>query len=167
MTSPPRCGAPCLYEVSSGLALELWPLLERHIERAAAHHPFLDAEGLKGLVACGAATIFIATTASGVMGFAACEVLQYPRQNVANVLFAGGDRGFLEPLLGALLEKMEAWGRQRGATHLSMAGRPGWLRVLKARNGWTVSAQAFAHRELADHGIEGRAFADPARDRPD
>ncbi len=142
------------HRLSPGFALELWPALEPFIDRAAKFHPFLDAEGLKLLVTHGYATVFITTNDAGVLGFAAVEVIQYPQQRVANIIFAGGGYGFLASLTGELMSLIEAWAREQGATSISLTGRPGWMRVAK-RFGWTSQPQVAVHKELTDERRRG------------
>jgi hypothetical protein len=124
-------------------------VLEAHIGRAAHYHPFLSAAAFQVLVAAGHARIFLATRGGSVLGFAGCEVVQYPGQRVINVIFAGGVPGFLSTLTGELRESIEAFGRAHGCTSISLTGRPGWLRLARS-HGWKHQRQVLAHKELTD-----------------
>jgi hypothetical protein len=81
------------------------------------------------------ASLFIATGDDGVVGFGILEVVQYPRRRVANILGAGGRRGFLAVAIDELLPFMIAHGKDQGATVVALSGRPGWLRALRHLGG--------------------------------
>ncbi len=132
-------------------ALELWPVLEAHIARAVHYHPFLTVEDFRLLVAADRSCVFLVTRAAAVLGFAACEVVQYPGRRVVNIMLAGGVHGFLGPLTTVLMDRIEVWAAERGATSLSMTGRPGWLRLARTF-GWKHQRQVLAHKELTDVG---------------
>ncbi len=59
---------------------------------------------------------------------AVVQVAQYPRQQVATILYAGGP-GQLESMRDAL-EATKPWCKQNGITTLRVFGRKGWERVL-------------------------------------
>jgi hypothetical protein len=59
------------------------------------------------------------------------EVQQFPRARHLHIFLAGGD---LDELL-AIVPRLKSWGAYLGCTQLTLAGRPGWVRVLQKR-GW-------------------------------
>jgi hypothetical protein len=59
------------------------------------------------------------------------EVQQFPRARHLHIFLAGGD---LDELLAAV-PRLKSWGAYLGCSLLTLAGRPGWVRVLKNR-GW-------------------------------
>lgn len=154
-----------IYRVPARLLPDLWPAIAPHAVAACEHHPFLDAEDLLQILLAGRGQLFLVTCHSGqesgqegVFGFAVMEVLQYPSCRVANLLAAGGERGFLGVLTGELLEELKRWSAEQGAVALSAMGRPGWARVA-SRLGWHVRESASIWTEFG-HGLEGRRTAD-------
>lgn len=103
--------------------------------------------------------LFIATNADGVLGFAVMEVVQYPSRKVANILCAGGDKGFLSVALHELLPRLKAWGAEQGADTFALTGRPGWVRLLR-------DFEAMTHITLwADLNGEGRRIVEQSADK--
>lgn len=117
----------------TNLVPELWPLIEKHAIKAMEHHPFMDANDLLGSILYGHAALFVVTDGPTVLGFAAMEVLSYPSRRVANVLAAGGRKGFLSVLTHELLDRMEKWAIEHDADTFAVMGRPGWLKFAKRR----------------------------------
>jgi hypothetical protein len=103
------------------------------------HHPFMDQNDLFSNILNGYARVFIATDKAGVLGFAAVEVLTYPSRKVANVLAAGGKRGFISVLVHELLEELEKWAREQGADTFAVMGRPGWLKFAKSHGAQSLT----------------------------
>lgn len=64
--------------------------------------------------------------------FIICETINYPQKRVYHVFLAGGSLTEITEFIPIL----ELNGKQLGCTHLTMAGRLGWVRVLK-NIGWT------------------------------
>lgn len=139
-----------IHRISSDTVIELWPLVEDHAAAAMEHHPFMDAPDLLEQILGGHAQLFIATHDRAFIGFAAMEVLQYPRFKVANVLAAGGHKGFLGVCVKDLFPELEAWAREQGADTFAVHGRPGWLRVSRAFEGTHRRTYGVAWRRL-DH----------------
>lgn len=125
-----------IYRVPEHLVQDLWPSIEGYATQAMRHHPFLQAEDLLTLlIEWRQATMFMATDPRGVLGFAVVEVVEYPRCRVANVVAAGGRRGFLPVLVGPMREEINTWGRERGAWVFTATGRPGWIRIAERERG--------------------------------
>jgi hypothetical protein len=55
------------------------------------------------------------------------EIHRWPRRTGLNVVFGGGD---LEEL-AQLAPRIEAWAKSKGCDHITVVGRPGWVRALK------------------------------------
>lgn len=139
-----------IHRISSDTVIELWPLIEEHAIAAMEHHPFMDAPDLLTQIISGHAQLFIATHERAFIGFAAMEMLQYPSCRVANVLAAGGNRGFLSVSVKDLYPELEGWAREQGADIFAVHGRPGWLRVSRAFEGSHRRKYGVAWRRL-DH----------------
>jgi hypothetical protein len=132
---------------------DLWPAIEKHAEAACEYHPFMDALDLARIIMKGNARLFVAFEGEKVQGFAAMEVVQYPRRKVANVLAAGGDKGFLSVAILEMLPILKQWGREQGADTFAISGRPGWLKALQNEDGKAVTLVTWSTR-LGD--VEGR-----------
>jgi hypothetical protein len=150
-----------IHRITSGTAVELWPLVQEHAAAAMEHHPFMDAADLLDQITTGHAQLFIVTAERAFVGFATMEVLQYPRCRVANVLAAGGNRGFLSVAVKDLFPMLEAWAREQGADTFAVHGRPGWLRVSKAIEGSNRRTYGVAWRRL-DHERRRQPKSDDA-----
>jgi len=115
-------------------------MIEHHVAAAMEHHPFMDSEDLLTVLMYGNARLFVVTRDGAFLGFAIMEVVEYPRRKVANVIAAGGERGFLSVAVHELLPVLQAWGLEQGADTFALIGRPGWVRALRHLHG-----QATAH----------------------
>ncbi len=124
-----------LYHVPTHLIDDIWPAVLGYVERTCEYHPFMDAADVRVLLDHGLGTLFIATSEDGVVGFGVLEVVDYPRRRVANVLGAGGKRGFLAVAIDELLPFMIAYGKDQGASVVAYSGRPGWIRKLHRYGG--------------------------------
>lgn len=153
-----------IHRITSGTVVELWPLVEDHATAAMEHHPFMDANDLLDQLLSGHAQLFVVTADRAFIGFAAMEVLVYPRCKVANVLAAGGNKGFLSVAVKDLSPVLEAWAREQGADTFAVHGRPGWLRVSKAFAGSQRRLYGVAWRRL-DHERRGQSKSDDAGKR--
>lgn len=157
--------------VPTDLVPDLWPAIEKHVEAACNYNPFMTALDVAKCIMKGNARLFVAFEGETVQGFAAMEVIQYPSRKVANVLAAGGDRGFLSVAILDMLPILKAWGREQGADTFAISGRPGWLKALKNEDGEAVELVLWSTRlgdvgkgrklqeSDADHGVrtvEGR-----------
>jgi hypothetical protein len=58
---------------------------------------------------------------------AVTEIVVYPKKKVLHVFLAGGKMSEILDMHPSAAE----WGRMQGCTAMSIAGRPGWERVLK------------------------------------
>ena len=67
----------------------------------------------------------------GDNGCAVTEITVYPRKKVLHVFLAGGD---MQQILD-FEESAVVWGQSYGCTAMTIAGRPGWKRILGKR-GW-------------------------------
>jgi hypothetical protein len=151
--------------VPTDLVPEIWPAIEKHVEAACEHHPFMDALDVARCILKGNARLFVCFENGKVQGFAAMEVVQYPCRKVANVLAAGGERGFLSVAIHELLPILKQWGREQGADTFAITGRPGWLKALQNESGesalqvlwWARLGDERQGRQLqesdADHGL--------------
>ncbi len=119
-----------IHKAPTHLVPELWPLIEPYAVNAMEVHPFMDAEDLLGSILHGQAQLFVATDKE-VLGFAAMEVLNYPSRRIANVLAAGGRRGFLGVLVRDMYPLLEKWAIEQGADRFCVMGRPGWLKYAR------------------------------------
>jgi len=153
-----------VYVVPPHLVGDLWPSIKEYADRAVAYHPFIDGEDVLTILWTGGARLFIATDAKGVLGFAAAEVVDYPRVRAINMLAAGGRRGFLPVLTGPVLDAIDAWGREVGAVVFTAQGRVGWIKVAGQQRGSAVG-QSLIWREIegAPH-VRRRKEADHYRD---
>ncbi len=142
-----------LYTVPARMVADLWPAIEPFALKACRYNPYVDADDLLTIFLAGRAQLFLATQGYSVLGFAAVEVVEYPRRKVANVFAAGGARGFLGVLAGPLLDLMQEWAAEQGADTFAATGRPGWMRFAR-RMGATELHYCVAWMRL-DHG-EGR-----------
>jgi hypothetical protein len=55
------------------------------------------------------------------------QIIRWPRRTELNVTFAGGDLQEIEQIS----EHVKAWGKSKGCDHVTVWGRPGWVRALK------------------------------------
>lgn len=55
------------------------------------------------------------------------EIIVYPRKKCLNVFLAGGNRDRLFEMIDSAWE----WGRGNGCTAMTLAGRKGWMRLMK------------------------------------
>jgi hypothetical protein len=148
--------------VPTDLVPEIWHAIEHHVEAACKYHPFCDARDIARTIMKGHARLFVSFEGGRVQGFAAMEVVEYPSRKVANVLAAGGERGFLSVAIHELLPILKQWGREQGADTFSITGRPGWLKALRDEGGeavdlvtWWTGLGGVERREEhnADHGV--------------
>lgn len=153
-----------LYRVPHHLVQDLWPSIEGYAAKAMQFHPFMEsADLLTLLIEWRQATLFVATDAKGVLGFAAAEVVEYPRCRAVNVIAAGGRFGFLPVLAAELRVEIEDWGRENGAWVFSAMGRPGWIRIAERVKGRALLLSAVwkeipdvRRRQEADHDRNAR-----------
>jgi hypothetical protein len=121
-------------------------LIEEHAAKAMRHHPFMSEADLLMTMLNGYSTLYLATEDREVLGFAAMEVLNFPSRRVANVLAAGGRRGFLGVLTHSLLGQLEKWAIEQGADTFAVMGRPGWLKYAKQHEG-AISHHVFVSQK--------------------
>lgn len=149
-----------IHHVPIHLVPDIWPAIERHVERAMDYHPFMDKEDVFASLILGGCQLFIATQDREILGFAVMEVVHYPSRKVANVLAAGGGKGFLSVAVHELLPVLQAWGREQGADTFALTGRPGWVRALR-----THGFQSVPHVTMwADLNVEGRRIFEHSAD---
>lgn len=141
-----------IHKIQTHLIPELWPLVEEHAVKAMRHHPFMDAADLLLTLLAGQAQLFIVTQDRELLGFAVTEVLNFPRRKVANVLAAGGRRGFLSVLPTSLLEQLEKWAIEQGADTFAVMGRPGWLKYAKQHDGAYSQVVFVSQKRLGNGG---------------
>ena len=67
------------------------------------------------------------------------EIIVFPRKKVLHVFLAGGK---LETIVD-MNESAVAWAKSLGCDGMSIAGRKGWIKVLK-KKGWTESFTSLA-----------------------
>ena len=144
-----------IYCVPSRLVADLWPAIEQYVQRAMNHHPFMEAQDVYALLHDGSVQLFIATREQKVTGFAAVEVVNYPRRKVANVLAAGGEHGFLSVLVQEVLPELIHWAKEQGADTFALTGRPGWVRVLR-KLGFEVASHVTMWANLDEQGWRRR-----------
>ena len=99
------------------------PWIEAALEYSGGTHDFIDvAEGIyKG-------TMQLWPTPRGCI---VSEIVVYPRKKVLNVFLGGGE---LDQIL-EMHEDVIAWAKSQGCSALTMTGRLGWKKPLKAQ-GW-------------------------------
>jgi hypothetical protein len=124
-----------IYKIPLPYLDEIWPTIEKHVARTCEYHPFMEAIDVRAMIETGHLSLFLVTDEHGVLGFGCLEVVQYPRVRVANILAAGGERGFLAVAVRDLLPVMIDYGKTQGATVVALSGRPGWLRALRHLDG--------------------------------
>lgn len=122
-----------IHSVPTKLVPDLWSGIEEYVKAACEYHPFMESSDVMEVLLWGAARLFIATGDSGILGFAAMEVVQYPSKRVASVFLAGGARGFLNVAIDDLLPVLKRWGDDQDVDAFSIIGRPGWVKALKAK----------------------------------
>jgi hypothetical protein len=145
-----------IHRIKTSDVPDLWELVKPHADKAMEWHPFLNSDDVFGILLDGHAQLFVVTKDKAFLGFAVMEVIQYPRRNVANVLAAGGHRGFLSVSVKDLFPVLEDWAREQGADTFAVQGRPGWLRVAESFKGSERLKTGIAWRRL---GYERRRFA--------
>lgn len=141
-----------IHSVPTKLVPDLWSGIEEYVKQACEYHPFMEANDVMEVLLWGAARLFIATDDTGILGFAAMEVVEYPNRRVANVFLAGGAHGFLSVAVNDMLPVLQRWGRDQNAEAFSIIGRPGWVKPLKAKG-----FKSETHVTLwQDFDVEGR-----------
>lgn len=145
-----------IYHVPKQFIGDIWPAIQLYVEETCELHPFMNASDVRMLLEHEFATLFIATDAKGVMGFGILEVVQYPSRRVANILGAGGRRGFSAVAVSELLPFLIKHGKTQGATVVAYSGRPGWIRKLRHFGGdskryvtWWADIDEQGRRKLA------------------
>lgn len=156
-----------IHRVPSNMVNDLWPAIESFVAGAMDHHPFMDAQDIRLILLAGHAQLFIVTgEGRKVQGFAAMEVVHYPRRRVANILASGGEDGFTSVAVHDLLPILKQWASEQNADTLAILGaRPGWLKLLRDEGGdaekfvtwWTELGSVQGWRQFkepdADHGL--------------
>lgn len=145
-----------IYRVPLTYLVDIWPAIEADVKRACEYHPFMDSDGILTMLEHELLSLFISTGQGGIVGFGCLEVVQYPRCRVANILAAGGRRGFLQVAVEELLPHMIDYGKSQGCTKIALSGRPGWLRALRRLEGrseryvtWWADIDEQGRRKLA------------------
>lgn len=140
--------------VPAALAGDIWPAIEQHAKAAMGRHPFMDETDLLGLILSGHACLFIKVAGGHITGFAATEVVIFPRCKVANIIACGGERGFLDTAIHEMLPELRKWGEEQAAKYLAILGaRPGWLKPLRDEGG---NAEKFVTWWTELGGVQGR-----------
>jgi hypothetical protein len=139
-----------IHSVPTKLVPDLWSGIEQYVKAACEYHPFMESNDVMEVLLWGSARLF--TDDSGILGFAAMEVVEYPNRRVANVFLAGGIHGFLSVAVNDMLPVLQRWGKDQSAEAFSIIGRPGWTRALKAK-GFNVQVHATLWQ---DTDVEGR-----------
>jgi len=154
-----------IHRVPSSLVPDLWPALEAFVVGAMDHHPFMDAQDIRLILLAGGAQLFIVTDGRMVQGFAAMEVVQYPRRRVANILASGGNEGFTSVAVHKPLPQLRQWAQEQHADALAILGaRPGWLKLLQDEGGnakkfvlwWAELGDVQGRRQLEESAADGR-----------
>lgn len=122
-----------IHSVPTKLIPDLWSGIEAYVKAACEYHPFMESGDVMEVLLWGAARLFIATDDTGILGFAAMEVVEYPNRRVANVFLAGGAHGFLSVAVNDMLPVLQRWGKDQDTDAFSIIGRPGWIKALKAK----------------------------------
>jgi len=155
-----------IHRVPTHLVPDLWPALESFVAGAMDHHPFMEAQDIRLILLAGGAQLFIVTgEGRKVQGFAAMEVVQYPRRRVANILASGGNEGFTSVAVHDLLPQPKQWAQEQHADTLAILGaRPGWLKLLQSEGGnakkfalwWAELGDVQGRRQLEESAADGR-----------
>lgn len=134
------------YLVQPNFVDEIWPTILPFVEPACALHPFLAPEDLLIVIKAQYYHLFISTDSQGMLGFAVLELVNFPRRKVANVLLAGGRRGFLQVATTSLYDHMRRWAGDQGCGAFTITtSRPGLGRIV--RGGSFVKHELFLWRE--------------------
>ncbi len=141
--------------VPSQLLPDLWPVIRPYAERFSRYHHFLETDDVLEVLLAGRGQLFVQIENGKVMGFAALEVVQYPRRRVAQVFAYGGAPGFVRSSVAEGLEELKRWAVEQAADTLAVEGRPGWKKVLRAAGGESLSCVSWALR-LGDNGERRR-----------
>jgi hypothetical protein len=154
-----------IHRVPAALASDLWPAIEQHAKAAMERHPFMDETDLLSLILQGYSCLFVAVADGHIRGFAATEVVTFPRCKVANIIACGGERGFLDTAIHEMLPELRKWGEEHTAKYLAILGaRPGWLKPLRNEGGnaekfvtwWTRLGNVQGRRQLQEYADHGR-----------
>lgn len=141
-----------IHSVPTKLIPDLWSGIEEYVRAACEYHLFMESKDVMEVLLWGSARLFLATDETGILGFAAMEVVEYPNRRVANVFLAGGAHGFLSVAVNDMLPVLQRWGQDQDTDAFSIIGRPGWTKALKAKG---FSSQV--HVTLwQDTDVEGR-----------
>lgn len=71
---------------------------------------------------------------AGPMGCAVTQIVVYPQKKALHIFLAGGKMDQLFDMTDSAM----AWGREQGCSAMTLAGRIGWQRALKAK-GWETT----------------------------
>ena len=120
-----------------------WVAVRPEVERALDHDPMqsVDAEELETLVFSGHARVLLAFDDDGTIQCAAVvQLMELPNADrVIHVTTTAGRAR--DEWLASLIDKFQQLAREEGCTAVTMAGRPGWAKVLPAYGFRTTQIQ--------------------------
>lgn len=115
----------------------VWACLEKAVARTGGRHD--EASVLDG-IRNGDMQLWMAGPLGNTEKLAVTtEIVQYPRQKWARILFVGGE-GL--PMAFGFLGTIEAWAKAQGCVGVEGIGRPEWSRLLQ-RNGYDEAGRLY------------------------
>lgn len=133
--------------VPAALLPDIWGKAEPILAAALDYHPFMSTKGLLHRLTHGSAELIVVIEGADLAGCIAMEVIAYPEHRIGNVLALGGKNGSMARFDDEVEAYLEQWCRERSLASLTMLGRPGWSKVLKAR-GWRAQPMCTAWKNL-------------------
>lgn len=116
-----------MYIVPPHELADTWPKVQKWVEEALKYGQ--GDENLTDVLVALARGIYLLWHEPGEFA-GIVQVVKYPRQTVATVLYAGGERERLPRMKEAILRDGLAWCRASGIDCVRIWGRAGWERVL-------------------------------------
>ena len=102
---------------------EIEPLLARSTCRTNCYEPI----DVLVMSTAGRAAIWLCTKADKILAVLVCQVVNYPRKRVLEMMFAGGDS--MSEWRDLAVQTMDEYARSLGCSHIACAGRRAWARA--------------------------------------
>lgn len=136
-----------IVEIAPRVIHQAWRFAGPLLERAMAHHPFMDADDIRVIIERDQATLVLVLDEAKVRGALVLEVVQYPRCRVANLIAVAGEFGSLRKYSEEVESFLRTWSRDRGCDKLGALARRGWARHFAA-NAWQSRPYIAAWKSL-------------------
>lgn len=119
-------------EVPTCLVLDLWPVVEPLLAKAARHHPFADTDCMLAALLAGKSALFVVLEDDQVSAALIAEVEEYANGRVVGQVWGmGGIPGVLKRCQPELEALLDTWCARHGCDTIAVVGRPGWRRLLR------------------------------------